>query len=74
MINQLYNNLMQSIMQILGDERITRLRVLGWLMVGLYLSNRPHSNRLASQIVGSAKKLSKAKRLRRWLSNAKVRM
>jgi hypothetical protein len=74
MINRLYHNVMQSIMQILAGERVTRLRVLGWLMAGLYLSNRPHSNRLASQIVGSAKKLSKAKRLRRWLSNAKVRV
>lgn len=74
MINRLYHNLMRPIMQILGQERITRLRVLGWLMVGLYLSNRPHSNRLASRITGSAKKLSKAKRLRRWLSNGRVRV
>lgn len=74
MTNPLYDTLMQQIMQILSDERITRLRGLCWLMVSLYRANRPHSNRLASHIVGTAKKLSKAKRLRRWLANPGVRV
>lgn len=74
MTNQLYDSLMSQIMQIRAGERITRLRVLCWLMVSLYLGKMPHSNRLASQIIGTAKKLSKAKRIRRWLANRWVRV
>ncbi|NJM94576.1 MAG: IS4 family transposase [Cytophagales bacterium] len=65
---------MKQIKQIRGEERLTRLKTLCWLMVGIYMGQTPHSNKLASHIIGTAKKLSKAKRLRRWLSNPKVRV
>ena len=74
MITRLYDKLMKQIKQIRGQERITRLRGLCWLMTSLYFTQAPHSNKLARQIIGAAKKLSKAKRLRRWLSNPKVRV
>ena len=74
MTNQLYHTLMQQIEQILPAERITRKRVLAWLMTGLFLGRNPYANRLGNKIPGKAKKMSKAVRLRRWLHNKDVRV
>ena len=72
MTNQLYHKLMQQIEQILPKERITRKRVLAWLMTCLFLGRNPYANRLGNKIPGKAKKISKAERLRRWLNNRAV--
>ena len=72
--NQLYHTLMQQIEQIIPKERITRKRVLAWLMTGLFLGRNPHAARLGNKIPGQAKKPSKAERLRRWLNNKAVRV
>lgn len=72
--NQLYHTLMQQITQIIPKERITRRRVLAWLMTCLFLGRNPHAARLGNKIPGKAKKPSKAERLRRWLSNKAVRV
>lgn len=72
--NHLYHKLMQQIEQILPEERITRKRVLAWLMTGLFFGRNPHATRLANKIPGKAKKTSKAERLRRWLKNKDVRV
>lgn len=72
--NQLYHTLMQQIEQILPKERVTRRRVLAWLMTCLFLGRNPHATRLGNKIPGKAKKLSKAERLRRWLKNKHVRV
>jgi hypothetical protein len=65
---------MQQIEQILPEERITRKRVLAWLMTGLFFGRNPYATRLANKIPGKAKKTSKAERLRRWLKNKDVRV
>lgn len=70
--NRLYHKLMQQIEQILPNERITRRRVLAWLMTCLFLGRNPHAARLGNKIPGRAKKPSKAERLRRWLKNKHV--
>jgi len=72
--DQLYHTLMQLIEQLLGHERITRRRGLAWLMACLYQGRSPHANRIGNKIPGSAKKISKGERLRRWLSNRAVRV
>jgi len=72
--NRLYHTLMQHIEQILGQERVTRRRVLAWLMVSLFLARCLHASRLANKIPGPAKKASKGERLRRWLNNRAVRV
>ena len=72
--NHLYHTLMQQIDQILPKERITRRRVLAWLMTCLFLGRNPHAARLGNKIPGQAKKSSKAERLRRWLNNKAVRV
>jgi len=65
---------MQQIEQIIPKERITRKRVLAWLMTCLFLGRNPHAARLGNKIPGKAKKTSKAERLRRWLNNTAVRV
>lgn len=70
--NQLYDTLMEQIEQILPKQRVTRLRVLAWLMTALFYSKSPHTNRLGNQIAGTAKKTSNAERIRRWLNNRAV--
>lgn len=72
--NHLYHMLMQQIEQIIPQERITRRRVLAWLMTCLFLGRNPHAARLGNKIPGQAKKSSKAERLRRWLNNKAVRV
>lgn len=72
--NHLYHTLMQQIDQIIPKERITRRRVLAWLMTCLFLGRNPHAARLGNKIPGQAKKSSKAERLRRWLNNKAVRV
>lgn len=72
--NQLYHTLMRQIEQILGHERVTRRRVLAWLMTCMFFGRSPHSSRLANKIPGPAKKVSKGERLRRWLNNGAVRV
>lgn len=70
--NRLYHTLMQQIEQIVPNERITRRRVLAWLMTCLFLGRNPYAARLGNKIPGQAKKTSKAERLRRWLNNRHV--
>lgn len=72
--NHLYHTLMRQIEQIIPTERITRKRVLAWLMACLFLGRNPYAARLGNKIPGSAKKQSKAERLRRWLSNKAIRV
>ncbi len=72
--SQLYHTLIQQIEQIIPKERITRKRVLAWLITCLFLGCSPHAARLGNKIPGKAKKTSKAERLRRWLSNTAVRV
>lgn len=72
--NQLYHTLMQQIEQIIPTERITRKRVLAWLMTCLFLGRNPYAARLGNKIPGQAKNPSKAERLRRWLNNKAVRV
>jgi hypothetical protein len=72
--HQLYFTLTKQIELILGQERVTRKRVLAWVMTCLCLGRTPLTNRLANKMPGKAKKLSKAKRIRRWLNNPAIRV
>ena len=72
-INQLYLKLMHQIDQLLPNERITRKRVLAWLMATLFYGRSAHASKISNKIPGQAKKPSKAARFHRWLKNAAVR-
>jgi hypothetical protein len=72
--NRLYHTWFERIRQLRPDERITRLRNLVWLMVGIYQSRSVHLSDIASKIPGQAKELSIARRLSRFLTNPAVRV
>jgi len=72
--NRLYHTWFVRIRQLRPDERITRLRTLVWLMVGIYQSRSVHLSDIATKIPGRAKELSIARRLSRFLTNPAVRV
>jgi hypothetical protein len=73
-INRLYPTWFQRVRQLWPDERVTRLRNLAWLIVGIYQSRSVQLNKVAGKIPGSAKLLSAVRRLSRWLDNPAVRV
>jgi hypothetical protein len=50
--NQLYHNLMAQILQLLPGERITRVRNLVWVMIGIFASKSVHFSKVAMKIPG----------------------
>ena len=71
-INQLYHTWFQRVRQLRPSERITRLRNLAWLVVGIYQSRSVHLSRIATKIPSSAKLISLTRRLSRFLDNPAV--
>lgn len=53
-------------------ERITRVRGLAQLMLGIAQARSVHLGRVSSEIGGEAKRSSREQRLWRWLSNKEV--
>jgi hypothetical protein len=72
--NCLYHTWFKRIRQLRPQERITRLRNLVWLMVGIYQSRSVHLSDIANKIPSRAKELSIARRLSRFLTNPAVRV
>jgi len=72
--NRLYHTWFERIWQLLPDERITRLRNLVWLMVGIYQSQSVYQSHIASKIPGRAKELSIVRRLSRFLTSPAIRV
>jgi len=72
-INQLYHTWFERITQLRPGERITRLRNLTWLIVGIFQSRSVHLNKIATKIPGQAKQLSIVRRLSRFLANPALR-
>ncbi len=66
--NRLYHTWFERIRQLRPDERITRLRNLVWLMVGIHQSRSVHLSDIASKIPGRAKEFSIVRRLSRFLA------
>jgi hypothetical protein len=72
--NRLYHTWFNWIEQLRPDERITRLRNLTWLLVGIYESKAVHLSKVASKIPGIANLLSITRRLSRFLDNPAIRV
>jgi hypothetical protein len=53
--NRLYSALWKQMIRLRPKERITRLRNMIWLMVGIYLSCSVHLSKVALKIPGRAK-------------------
>jgi hypothetical protein len=72
--NRLYHSWFERIRQLYPYERITRLRNLVWLMLGIFQSKSVHLSKIASKIPGWATQPSLTRRLSRFLDNAAVRV
>ncbi len=68
-IVQMYHTFLARIRQLVPGERDTRLRLLAWWMSGLVQSQSVHLAHIARHLPGRSKRLSKVKRLERWLNN-----
>jgi len=73
-INQMYYTWLGRISQLCPGERITRLRNLTWLIVGIYQSKSVHLSKVALYIPGEAYLPSIVQRLSRFLQNPAVRV
>jgi hypothetical protein len=73
-INKLYHTWNKRIRQLRPNERITRIRNITWLIVGIYQSRSVCLSRISGKIHTSAKLLSTTRRLSRLLSNPAIRV
>jgi len=73
-VNRLYHTLLKQIVQLRPGERITRLRNMAWLLVGICLSKSVHLSKIALKIPGPATVASITRRLSRFLDNPAVRV
>ena len=73
-INELYNTWKMRIRQLRPNERITRIRNITWLIVGIYQSRSVCLSRVAGKIPTSAKLLSTTRRMSRLLSNPAIQV
>ena len=72
--NQLYHSWFDRIEQLRPGERVTRLRNLAWLLVGICRSRSVHLSKVALKIPGEANTLSITRRLSRFLDNPAIRV
>lgn len=73
-INHLYHTWFKQIEQLRPGERVTRLRNLAWLLVGICRSKSVHLSKVALKIPGDANTLSITRRLSRFLDNPAIRV
>lgn len=73
-INRLYDSFIQQLTQLQPHERVTRLRNLAWLLVGIYQSKSVHLSAIAQEIPSQAKLLSVVKRFERLLNNSALQV
>jgi hypothetical protein len=73
-INKLYHTWNMRIRQLRPTDRITRIRNITWLIVGIYQSRSVCLSRIAGKIPTSAKLLSTVRRISRLLSNPGIRV
>lgn len=74
MVSALYQAWFRQVQQWWPQERVTRLRNLAWLVVGLYVSRSVHLARVASKMPGLTALVSRTRRLERFLDNPAVRV
>ena len=71
-ITNLYHTWEMRIRQLQPTERITRVRNIAWLLVGIYKSRSVSLSRISGKIPTSAKLLSTVRRMSRLLSNPEI--
>ena len=73
-INQLYHTWIQRLGALRPGQRITQVRNMTWLIIGIYQSRAVHLSRVAGEIPSPAKLLSTTRRLSRLLANPAIRV
>ena len=73
-ITEMYHTWMNKISQLLPEERVTRVRNLAWLLVGIFQAKSVHLSKVASKIPSQARLVSVTRRLDRFLSCAGFRV
>lgn len=73
-IPELYHTCHKMLRELRPEERITRIRNLSWLMVGLYESRSVHLSKVAEKIPGTACLPSLTRRMRRLLDNPAIQV
>ena len=73
-INNLYHTWFQRIQELRPGQRITQIRNIVWLIVGIYQSRSVSMSRIAGKIPGPAKLVSTTRRLSRFLKNPAIRV
>ena len=73
-INRLYDTWYRQIRELRPNQRITQVRNMVWLIIGIYHSRSVYLSRIAGKIPGRAKLLSITRRLSRFLNNGAIRV
>ena len=73
-INQQYDTLVRRIRQLRPNERITRIRNLVWMMLGMYKSKSVQLSKIAVEMPGRASTPSLTRRLSRFVTNSRVKV
>jgi hypothetical protein len=71
-INSLYHTWIQQICDLRPGQRITQVRNMVWLIIGIYQSRSVHLSKVAGKIPGTARLLSSTRRLSRLLDNPAI--
>jgi hypothetical protein len=71
---RLYRNVYRALVQLLPNERDSRLTNMVWLMMGILGARSVQTGRLATYIPLHIKKLSIVRRMERFLDNGAVRV
>lgn len=66
---KLYDTWFREIRKLWPTERVTRLRNLTWMLVGMYLSRSVHLQQMAAKLPLEVRLTSIARRFRRFLNN-----
>ncbi len=73
-VNQLYHKWFRELRQLWPNERLNRVRLWAWFLVGIYTSRSVQLHRVALKIPSSAQLTSVTRRLRRFLENPRLRV
>ena len=69
---QTYHTLLRKIEQTLSLNHVYRNINLAWVMTGILLSHSVHTSKIANKIPGAAKRVSRSRRISRFLNNRQL--
>lgn len=73
-VSQVYHTFGRMIREWRAPERVTRQRMMAWVMVGIFLSRSVQLHRIAGRIPSGAKLPSITRRVGRLLANPRIRV